>query len=219
MFPHAEQHVSSALAGMLNGAVPLMAAGFAAIATWKRPARRVTFGLIVGIAGVVLMALPGVGAGRNDARAVLLITLAVASYGIAINLARPLQQRNGALPVVWRALAVALVLTAPFGAPDLLKAHWSPRSLLAVLALGALGTAAANVIMAVAAGRLGATRASASTFLIPVVALLLGVIIRGETVAAMAVVGGALCLLGAWLMRPQRSVDRSRAISSAGAQK
>lgn len=201
MFPHAEQHVTSALTGMLNGAIPLIAAGVAAIIARRAPSRTVIAGLLVGLGGAVLMAVPGLGAGGNSARGVLLIMAALVSYGIAINLARPLQQRNGALPVVWRALGVALLLTAPLGAPALLSAHWSPRSLLAMLALGALGTAAANVIMAVAAGRLGPTRASATTFLIPVVALLLGTAVRGERVAAAAIGGGALCLAGAWLIR------------------
>ena len=201
MFPHAEQHVSSALTGMLNGAIPLIAAGVAAIVARRAPPRAVVAGLMVGFAGAALMAIHGLGAGGNTARGVLLIVAALVSYGVAINLARPLQQRNGALPVVWRALGVALVLTAPRGLPALLAARWSLGSLLAVLALGFLGTAVANVVMAVAAGRLGATRASATTFLIPVVALLLGVAVRGERVPALAVAGGALCLTGAWLVR------------------
>ncbi len=201
MFPHAEQHVSSALTGMLNGAIPLIAAGVAALVAWRMPSQAVMGGLLVGVAGAVLMAMPGLGAGGNSARGVLMIMAALVSYGVAINLARPLQQRNGALPVVWRALGVALILTAPLGAPALFAAQWSARSLLAILALGCLGTAVANAIMAVAAGRLGPTRASATTFLIPVVALVLGVIVRGERVALMAVGGGALCLAGAWLIR------------------
>lgn len=201
MFPHAEQHVTSALTGMLNGAVPLIAASVAALMAREMPSHAVTAGLTVGFTGAVLMALPGLGAGGNSMRGVLLILVALISYGVAINLARPLQQRNGALPVVWRALGVALVVTAPLGAPALWHARWTPRSLLAVLALGALGTATANVIMAVAAGRLGVTRASGTGFLIPVVALLLGVAVRGERVAAPALAGGALCLAGAWLLR------------------
>jgi drug/metabolite transporter (DMT)-like permease len=55
----------------------------------------------------------------------------------------------------------------------------------------------------VAAGRLGATRASATVFLIPVVALGLGVALRGEHVAPLSVVGAAVCLAGAWLIRPR----------------
>ena len=201
MFPHAEQHVSSALTGMLNGAIPLIAAAVAACLARETPSRAVTLGLVVGFGGAVLMAVPGLGAGGNSMRSVLLILMALVSYGVAINIARPLQQRNGALPVVWRALGVALLLTAPLGAPALLHAQWTARSLLSVLALGCLGTATANVVMAVAAGRLGVTRASGTAFLIPVVALLLGVTIRGERVAALALAGGCLCLTGAWQLR------------------
>jgi hypothetical protein len=49
----------------------------------------------------------------------------------------------------------------------------------------------------------GPTRASSTTFLIPVVALLLGVVVRGEQVALLSVVGAAVCLAGAWIMRRQ----------------
>lgn len=201
MFPHAEQHVSSALTGMLNGAIPLIAAAVAALVARERPSGAVMAGLGVGFGGAVLMALPDLGSGGNSTRGIAMIAVALVSYGVAINIARPLQQRNGALPVVWRALGVALVLTAPIGAPALLQAHWTPRAFLAVLALGALGTAVANVVMAVAAGRLGVTRASGTAFVIPVVALVLGVAVRGERVAPLALVGGSLCLTGAWLLR------------------
>lgn len=216
MFPHAEQHVSSALTGMLNGAIPLIASGVAAIVAWQAPSRTLTAGLMVGFAGAVVMAAPGIGSGGNSARGVLLITAALVSYGVAINLARPLQQRNGALPVVWRALGVALILTAPLGVPALMAAQWSLRSLLAILALGCLGTAVANVVMAVAAGRLGPTRASGTTFLIPVVALLLGLFVRGEQVSAVAIGGGALCLAGAWVMRSATSTQQRETAGARG---
>jgi drug/metabolite transporter (DMT)-like permease len=201
MFPFAEQRVTSALTGMLNGALPLFVAVVASLLAWQLPPRPVLVGLAVGLTGAVLMALPGINAGANSLTGVLLIVVALVSYAIALCLARPLQQRNGAMPVIWRALAVAAILTAPLGLPKLLAAQWTLRSALAMLALGALGTCVANVVMTVAAGRLGATKASATTFLIPVVALMLGVIVRGERVAAMSIAGGAICLLGAWLIR------------------
>ena len=61
------------------------------------------------------------GQGRSTALGVLLILAALVSYGFALNVARPVQQRQGALPVIWRAQAVALVLTAPLGLPELLR--------------------------------------------------------------------------------------------------
>jgi drug/metabolite transporter (DMT)-like permease len=53
--------------------------------------------------------------------------------------------------------------------------------------------------MAANAGRLGSSRASASVYLIPVVSLLLGALVRHETVVALSVVGCAVALVGAYL--------------------
>lgn len=219
MFPFAEQHVSSALTGMLNGATALFAAAVASVLARRLPSPAVLAGLAIGFSGAMLIALPGVGgSGRASGQTlgILLILLALISYGFAVNLAAPLQQRNGALPVIWRAQAVALLLTAPLGIPDVLHAHWSARPLAALLVLGAGGTAIAPVLTAVAAGRMGATTASATTFLMPVVALALGVAIRHEEVAAVSIVGAAVCLAGAALIRQAR-VAEQRAIAAAAA--
>ena len=201
MFPYAERHVSSALTGMLNGAVPLSIAIVAAGMARQWPSRDIALGLAVGLLGAVLMGLPTLSQGRSTVLGVLLILAAVVSYGFALNIARPVQQRQGALPVIWRAQAVALVLTAPLGLPELLRAQWSVGPLFSLLALGALGTGVAYVLTVMAAGRVGATKASATAFLIPPVSLLLGVLVRHERVATLSVVGGVVCLGGAWLMR------------------
>ena len=72
------------------------------------------------------------------------------------------------------------MLTTPFGIAVLPESSFSWHSALAVLALGVLGTGAAYVLAAANVGRLGSTRASVSTYLIPVVALVLGVVLRDE---------------------------------------
>jgi drug/metabolite transporter (DMT)-like permease len=201
LFPIAQQHVASALAGMLNGVAPMMAVLAASITMRQWPLRGVVLGLVVGFAGAVMMGLPGIRAGGSEAGGVIMIIVAMSSYGVALNVARPLQQRNGALPIVWRALAVAVLLTAPFGIPDVPHSHWTLRSALSMLVLGVCGTALANIAMSVAAGRLGVARASATTFLIPVVSLILGVVVRNETVATLSLLGIVPCLAGAWIIR------------------
>jgi drug/metabolite transporter (DMT)-like permease len=211
MFPYAEQRVSSALTGMLNGANPLFTVIVAAAIARRAPSRRVMTGIAVGMFGAILMALPTLGEGHSSVAGVVMIMAALVSYGFALNIASPLQQRNGALPVIWRAQMVALVLTAPLGIPDLFAAHWMPGPALALLALGALGTGAAHVVMSVAAGRLGATRASATTFLIPAVALVLGIVVRHEKVALLSVVGSVVCVSGAWIMRRARIAGETNA--------
>jgi drug/metabolite transporter (DMT)-like permease len=216
MFPLAEQRVSSALTGMLNGANPLFTAVVAAAMTRRLPSRRVGAGLAVGLLGVALVALPSLDEGRSSVTGVLLILAALTGYGFAINVTQPLQQRYGALPVLWRAQAVALVLTAPLGLPELVAARWTAPALLSLLLLGALGTGVAYVLLAIAAGRLGTTRASATTFLIPPVALLLGVAVRGEQVALLSVVGGAVCVAGAWVMRRAQTLAPRSALPAVG---
>lgn len=201
MFPLAEQQVSSALTGLLNGANPLFTTLVAAVWARQWPNRTVATGLSVGLVGMALISAPSLGAGKSSALGVGLTLTGVLSYGFALNLARPLQQRNGALPVIWRAQAVAIALTAPLGLPELLAARWTLWPAVCVLALGALGTGAAYVLLGVAAGRLGAARASATTFLIPAVALLLGWAVRGESIAPLALAGGVGCLAGAAWMR------------------
>ena len=205
MFPFAEQHVSSALAGMLNGATPLFAALVASALSRTAPSRRVGLGLVVGLFGAALIASPSLVTEQTadpQAAGVLMILAALVSYAFAYSLARPLQQRNGALPVIWRALGVAVVLTAPFGAPAVAHARWTAASLGSLLALGALGTGVAYVMLATAAGRLDATRASANNFIIPAVSLLLGVTIRHEQVSLVSIAGAGVCLTGAWLIKP-----------------
>ena len=216
MFPFAERHVSSALTGMLNGATPLFVAAVASLLAHQLPERGVIVGLIGGFGGAVVMALPAM-SGGNSAFGVALIVAALVSYGIALNIARPLQQRNGAIPVIWRALAVALILTAPLGLPEVLKGDWSLRPIIALLCLGAGGTAIATIVAATAAGRLGATKASATAFLIPVVALFLGVVIRHEHVSALSLIGAGICLLGAAIIRnPSAFVPESLARRAVG---
>jgi drug/metabolite transporter (DMT)-like permease len=205
MFPLAERHVSSALTGMLNGANPLFTAIVAAVVACRAPSRRVCAGLAIGMTGAMLMAIPASGEDHSSAAGIGMIVAALASYGLALNIASPLQQRNGALPVIWRAQAVALVLAAPLGFDDLLSARWMLAPMLALLALGALGTGVAHVAISVAAGRYGATRASATTYLIPAVALFLGVVVHHEKVTLLSVIGSAVCIGGAGMLRRAQS--------------
>lgn len=206
LFPYAEQRVSTALAGMLNGAVPLFAAIVAAIIARRLPTRNVVIGLGVGLSGVLLVALPNLSKGGASMDGVLLVLLAITLYGISINVARPLQMTYGALPVLARALGLATLITAPLGLPEVIHGNWSIVPFLSLVALGALGTGIAYVLSTTAAGRLGATRASSAIFITSPVALLLGVVLLHERIALISIVGALLCIAGALIIRrPERA--------------
>lgn len=194
----AEQHIPSALAGMINGAAPLFTAAIAVLWFRGSPGTRLLVGLGVGFVGVLVLSLPNV-EGSASLAGIAMVLLATLGYGAAFNLTGPLQARNGALAVIWRAQLVALVVVAPFGIPGLFSSTPTVAGLASMVALGTLGTGVAFVLFAVLVGRVGAPRASITTYLIPVVALALGAGLAGEVVAPLSLVGIVLILLGAYL--------------------
>ena len=204
IFPFAEERVSSSVTGMLNGATPLFIAVVAAFMARRLPPRQQMVGVAVGFSGVLLIAVASGSGGANSWFGIGLIFAALVLYGVSLNLAVPLQQKYGSLPVLWRAQAVAFVLVTPFAIPSFGRVHFAWGPFLAIVCLGVLGTALAFVVMADNAGRLGSTRASVSVYLVPVVSLLLGSLVRHESVAALAVIGCAIAILGAYLTNRRR---------------
>jgi len=198
LFPVAQQWISSSLAGMINGAVPLFAAVVAAVLLQRRPATNQIVGLLIGFTGVAFVSGRGGSESANGYLGVGLLLIAVMCYGVGINLAVPLQQRYGALPVLLRALGLATALTLPFGLLSLPAGSTSTSSTLALIALGSLGTGLAFVTMTTLVGRAGATRGAVATYFIPIVALILGISFRNETASLISLVGIAMILLGAW---------------------
>lgn len=198
LFPLAEQSISSALAGMINGAAPLFTAVIAAIWSRSLPGRSVVAGLAVGFVGVLAVNLPEARGGASVAGIVMVLAAALL-YGVAFNLAEPLETRNGPLPVIFRAMVVALIAETPAGVVGLAGSTFTAKDMLAMLALGALCTGAAFAAFTTLVGRVGASRASVTVYIVPVVAIVLGVTVRSEPIAALSMAGIALVLLGAYL--------------------
>lgn len=199
LFPVAQRWIDSSLAGMLNGAVPLTSAFVAVLLARALPGRVQLAGLVVGFLGVAVIAWPELRTAGTTALGIVLVVGAVFCYGVGANIAVPLQQRYGALPVLLRAAAVALVVTVPAGVAGIPGSEVSGRPLAAMLPLGLLGTGWAYVAFALLLGRAGASRGAVAIYFTPVVAIVLGVVVRGEHVAAVSVVGAALVIVGAWL--------------------
>ena len=111
----------------------------------------------------------------------------------------PLQQRYGALPVILRVQLVATVLVAPYGLIGLRSSEWDLGAAAAMLPLGTLGTGLAFVAMTTLVGRVGSARGAIGIYVVPPVAIALGVLLRDESVHPAALAGTVLVLGGAWL--------------------
>ena len=199
LFPLAEQRISSGLTGLLNGAMPIFAVAIGSLMLRRLPHRTQAIGLALGFLGVVAIAVPTIAEGSSAAIGVIMGLSATVCYGVAINIAAPLTQRYGALPVMARMLALASIWTSPFGLLSLHGSTLTWPSLLSVTALGIMGTGIAFVLMGRLVARVGSTRASFATYLIPVVALVLGRVFLNERVPLLSIIGIALVILGAVL--------------------
>ncbi len=199
LFPLAEQHINSAVAGLLNGGVPMLTATFGLLFFGRRTNGPQLVGVAVGLLGVVLISLPSLTEGSSQALGVGLVVLAIVCYGLATNLAAPLQARYGSRGVMARMLALATVWTLPFGLVGLPGSHVQLAPVVAVIVLGVIGTGVAYLLMGSLVSRVGPTRASFITYVIPVVSLVLGVAFKDDHVEALAIAGVALVLTGALL--------------------
>ncbi|MCJ7779833.1 MAG: DMT family transporter [Acidimicrobiia bacterium] len=199
LFPIAQQYINSAVAGMLNGATPIFTAVIAVALLKRLPGRRTVLGLIVGFVGVIAISLPSIGEGSAEALGIALVVIATLCYGLSLNLAAPIQQRYGSIPVMARLLALATVWTAPLGIVSTADSTFAWESFIAVAVTGVLGTGIAFVLFGSLLGRVGSIRASFITYLIPVVAVILGVLVLSDDVTPMAVIGTVLATIGAVL--------------------
>ncbi|MGY6502410.1 MAG: DMT family transporter [Acidimicrobiales bacterium] len=211
LFPLAQQWIESALTGMLNAAMPIMTALVTVALARRAPGRWQIAGLLLGVTGIVAIGWESLGEGSTTALGAALVIIAVSCYAVSVNLAVPLQQRYGTLPVMLRVLAVASALTAPAAAFGVGDSTITLESAAAVAILGVLGTGLAFLAMGTLVGRVGATRSSVTTYLMPIVSISLGVAVLGERLPVAALGGIVLVLAGAWMVT---RADRQVAITA-----
>lgn len=204
LYPIAEQHINSAVTGLLTGATPFFAGIFGAAFFHRTPGTAQKLAMAVGFAGVALISAGSSAEGGTAVLGVVLVLVATACYGYAANLAAPLQHRYGSVSLMANMLALAAVWTLPLGLAGLPHSQLTVRPVVATGMLGVVGTGIAFALMATLVGRVGAPRASFMTYLIPLVALALGAALLSEKVTALALVGAGLVLLAAFLAsRPE----------------
>ncbi|WP_420123909.1 DMT family transporter [Nakamurella sp.] len=220
LFAWAEQHVSSGVASVLNATTPLMTVlvGMAALPQERLSRDRVA-GLLLGFAGVLVV----IGAWNLTAGGELLGQLAclgaTASYGLAfVYLRRFVASRN--LP----ALTVATVQVVLGGLVMLVATPFiadptpilTGRVVAAVVLLGVLGTGLAYVWNTAIVGRWGATNASTVTYLTPLVGVLLGVLILGESATWNQPLGALVIVAGVVVAQGRLPTIRSKLRHSRG---
>ncbi|MEK7291826.1 MAG: DMT family transporter [Actinomycetota bacterium] len=200
LYPIAEQTVSSSITGMMNGGLPVVVAVVTAIWTRSLPSAQRMFAVVVGCAGIVLIALPSIAERSSaDVRGIVLLLAALVCYAVAVNASRPLQGKYHPVALMLRVELAGCVISAPLGLDGITKSEFSWVSLAAVGALGALGTGIAFALFAMLAVRTGPVRSMIPTYFTPIVGTFLGVVVNNETLIGLSLIGMLIVIIGAWL--------------------
>jgi drug/metabolite transporter (DMT)-like permease len=201
LYSFAAGHAPASLLAIVNATSPIFGLAWNASFRDERVTRRKAVGLVLGIAGVALIARPaGAAPEPMFAWAVAAALAACCLYGVVGVLIKRFAQ--GVAPrglAVGNQLAAALVLVPllPFMPP---AAAPSALVVVNVLALALLASGVAFVLYFRLIADVGATRALTVTYLIPLFGILWGWLFLGESLPAAALAGGALILAGTILV-------------------
>src|ERR1700716_224002 len=202
-----EQSISSGLASILNATTPLWTA---VLVIWmipsERPSARNYVGVLIGLAGVVVLVLPDLtakGFGTSVAGAVAVLIASI-SYAVRALYQRKKLRGHSVYEVSVGQLAVTTVLAIPIAAPSLSSFHFALPSMAAVIALGVGGSGLAYLLYYYINNTLGPVRATGVTILVPMTAVLWGVVLLGETLNLPIVIGMIVLLAGSMVTHVHR---------------
>jgi drug/metabolite transporter (DMT)-like permease len=208
LFAVAEQTVTSSTAGIINATTPLWTVVLAltvrhqkALTAWQAA------GLAAGFAGALLIFTPWHAVSGLVSAGGLECLAASISYAVSYIYMDRFLARRGIGPVVLSAcqlLCASVMLAAALAVTGVRTPHLTAGSVAAVLVLGIIGTGLAYVLNYQIITSEGATVASTVTYLLPVVAIVLGVLVLSENITGTMLGGIALVLAGVALTRVKR---------------
>jgi drug/metabolite transporter (DMT)-like permease len=201
-----EVHVDAGTAAMLVNVGPILIALLAGVLLGEGFPRPLLAGCAIAFAGAVVIGAATRAAAGGDggtAGGIALILLAAVAYAGGVVAQKPLLRHASALQITFAACAVGTLACLPF-APRLaadLTSTADGGAIAWTIYLGIVPTAIGFTTWAYALSRTTAGRLGATTYLVPPLAVLLGWAVLGERQPALALAGGALCLVGVSLAR------------------
>lgn len=209
-----EERITSALTAVLNASTPLFTALAALLYLRNRLGKVEVAGLLVGISGVAVAA--GVG-GRDLAESSLTGSLAAilagACYGLALTYVSRHQLGVPAEIAAAGQLTVGTVILMPVAVATSLTdgIDLEPHRVLAIVLLGAVGTGFAYILYYRSVAALGPTTTSLVTYLVPVFAVALGVVVLDEDFHVRMLLGGTMIVVGIMLVQRRLPLPGRRA--------
>lgn len=191
-----ELHLDAGTTALLVNLAPVLIGVLSGVFLGEGFPVRLMIGLAVSFFGVVLIAVT-TWTGRGDLVGVLLGIGAAVLYASSATAQKRLLTRVDALTLTWLGSLAGTIVCVPFAPQLAQEAPTAPASsTLAMIYLGIFPTAIAFLTWAYALSRTSAGRLAASTYVIPPLVIVLSWALLNEIPAMLALLGGALCLVG-----------------------
>ena len=204
-----QKHIDSGIAAIANASVPIFVA---LLAIRFRPSEKVTgsraVGIAAGILGVVVLAGANPEGGWWAVAGTLAVVAASFLYAAGALYAQTHVENLEPMLLVTGSTIVGTLMLAPFAIAQAPTSMPGWKVWLAIAVLGIGGMAIGQYVYYVLVETHGSTKAALVTYLLPGMALVLGIVFLDEPLTIAAVVGLALVLLGVALgsgmLRPSR---------------
>lgn len=196
LFAAGQVEVTSALAGLYTGLTPLLTIPVAWLFLRERPSTAAICACVVGFLGLVVVLAPWSDDGEVSLRGQLLCLGGAACYAVAYSYAGRMMKTVGdtKLSLAASQALTAIVVVVPVGSGQLVEPATVTWLIGVCLMLLGLGTAVAFLVNYWLIARVGPVSASLAFYLIPVVAVVAGMLVRGERLHPNEVAGSVLIL-------------------------
>ena len=221
MFPLAQQHIDSGLAGIYMAFMPIWTVALAFLFAGESLSMRKIIGVVMGFSGVVILIGPsafGEAAGSDVTAQIMLLaaTLGYAAAAVATRRAPAIRPRVFAAGTV---IASAIIATPTLLFVDLRVADWSALGIANVVGLGLGPTGVGGILLIILIQRVGAGFMAFANYLTPLWAVVLGAAIFGERLSLNAFVALAVILAGVAISQARRKRTRDPVIVQDTAEK
>ncbi|QBR93428.1 DMT family transporter [Nocardioides euryhalodurans] len=206
-----EQRVDAGTAAMLIQVSPVLIALLAAVFLDEPFTRWLALGLALAFSGIALIGTATSPGGDRDLVGVVLVLVSATAYAVSVILQKPLMRRMRSVHVTWLACTIGAVSCLPWAGQLVSEVGEAPASSVWWLVyLGVFPTALAFTTYAYALTHMDASRLGITTYLVPPITIVMGLVFLDEVPPTMAYVGGALALVGVAVAR-RRPRPRERA--------
>lgn len=196
---------------IVPGLAPVFTALLAGALLGERLGTRGFIGLGVAVVGLLLVVGPGGGTEGGRLLGDLMFLAGAACWGVYSVLARIASRRFSPVSTTLYGTALGTLILIPLALLEggVARLQAAPAdALVGVAYLAVFGTVGAFVLFNLGVARIGAARASAFALLVPVVGVLSSVLLLGEELGPLTIVGGAIVLVGLWLVEHRQAPPR-----------